>query len=72
MGLFKRKSKLKNQYDDWLLSLMNRQKTAWEDSKVMEEIIVEEHPRLKAERKLAQAKYFYLFKEAKVRQIKGK
>lgn len=72
MGLFKRKSKLKNQYDDWLLSLMNRQKTAWEYSKVMEEIIVEEHPRLKAERKLAQAKYFYLFKEAKVRQIKGK
>ncbi|WP_225744582.1 YaaL family protein [Marinilactibacillus sp. Marseille-P9653] len=72
MGLFKRKSKLKNQYDDRLLSLMNRQKTAWEDSKVMEEIIVEEHPRLKAERKLAQAKYFYLFKEAKVRQIKGK
>ena len=37
----------------------------------MEEIIVEEHPKLKAERKLAQAKYFYLFKEAKVRQIKG-
>ncbi|MEC6749261.1 YaaL family protein [Marinilactibacillus sp. XAAS-LB27] len=72
MGLFKRKSKLKNQYDDWLLSLMNRQKKAWEDSKVMEEIIVEEHPRLKAERKLAQAKYFYLFKEAKVRQLKGK
>ncbi|MFC6465085.1 YaaL family protein [Marinilactibacillus sp. GCM10026970] len=72
MGLFKRKSKLKKQYDDRLLSLMNRQKEAWEDSKVMEEIIVEEHPRLKAERKLAQAKYFYLFKEAKVRQIKGK
>ncbi|WP_208560257.1 YaaL family protein [Marinilactibacillus kalidii] len=72
MGLFKRKPKLKNQYDGYLLTLMNHLKTEWEQSKVMEEIIVEEHPKLKAERKLSQAKYFYLFKEAKIREIKGK
>lgn len=50
---------------------MESQKQAWEDSKVMEEIIVDEDPSLKAERKLAQAKYFYLFKEARARQLKG-
>lgn len=71
MGLFKRKSKLRKEYDEKLLSLMQHQKALWENSKVMEEIIVEEHPKLKAGRKLAQAKYFYLFKEAKVRKIKG-
>lgn len=71
MGLFSKKSKLKRTYDDKLLTLMKNQKQAWEDSKVMEEIIVDEDPSLKAGRKLAQAKYFYLFKEARVRNIKG-
>lgn len=71
MGLFKKKSKLKQEYNERFLSLMNRQKESWEKYKKMEEIIVEEHPRLRAERKLAQAKYFYLFKEAKIRQIRG-
>ncbi|GEQ33571.1 YaaL family protein [Marinilactibacillus psychrotolerans] len=71
MGLFRKKSKLRNEYDEKLFDLIKNQKALWENSKVMEEIIVEEHPKLKAERKLAQAKYFYLFKEAKVRQIKG-
>lgn len=71
MGLFSKKSRLKRTYDEKLLNLMESQKQAWEDSKVMEEIIVDEDPSLKAERKLAQAKYFYLFKEARARQLKG-
>lgn len=71
MGLFRKKSKLRQEYNEQLLSLMNRQKESWEKYKQMEEIIVEEHPKLTAERKLAQAKYFYLFKEAKIRQIRG-
>lgn len=71
MGLFKKKSKLRQEFNEQFLSLMNRQKESWEKYKKMEEIIVEEHPKLRAERKLAQAKYFYLFKEAKIRQIRG-
>lgn len=71
MGLFRKKSKLKNSHDEKLLQLMNRQKEAWENSKVMEEIIVDENPELRAQRKLAKAKYFYLFKEARARDLKG-
>ena len=72
MGLFRKKSKLKKDYDEKLLMLIEHQKEAWEQSKLLEEIIVEEHPKQKADRKLAQAKYFYLFKEARIRNISGK
>lgn len=71
MGLFRKKSKLKRTYDEKLLRLMKQQKRAWEDSRVMEEIIVDENPALTAERKLAKAKYFYLFKEARARKLNG-
>lgn len=50
---------------------MKRQRQAWEDSKVMEEIVVDESPALTAQRKLAKAKYFYLFKEARARNLNG-
>jgi hypothetical protein len=71
MGLFSRKSKLKRTYDEKLLRLMKEQKVAWEDSKVMEEIIIDENRELTAQRKLAKAKYFYLFKEARARKLNG-
>lgn len=71
MGLFRKKHQLKKAYDKKLFDLMQRQKTKWEDSKVMEEIVVDETPSLTAERKCAKARYFYLFKEAKKRQLKG-
>lgn len=71
MGLLRKKGKLKKEYDERLMTLMRKQKKMWESGKQLEEIIVDEHPEWRAQQKLQKAKYFYLFKEARIRKIKG-
>lgn len=73
MGLYRRKrnGKLKRNYDERLLTLMNKQKKMWEHGKQLEAIVVDEHPEGRVQQKIQQAKYFYLFKEARIRKIEG-
>lgn len=71
MGLFKKKHQLKNEYDEKLLQLINKQKKSYESDKHLEDLIIRDHPRTEAELNLQKAKYFYLFKEARIRKIKG-
>lgn len=71
MGLFRKKGKLKREYDEKLMALMIKQKKQWETSKQFEAITVDEHPESLVQQKMQKAKYFYLFKEARIRRIEG-
>ncbi|AGY80922.1 YaaL family protein [Carnobacterium inhibens] len=69
--LFKKKQVLRKEYDEALLKLMTETKSKWEYAKRIEHSVIEKDSLLFAQTKLAEAKYFYLFKEAKKRHIKG-
>jgi len=69
---FRKKPNLKQRYDEKLLELMEQQRNQWENVKKLDEITAEADGFTKAQRKLAEIKYFYLFKEARIRQIKGR
>lgn len=62
---------MRKEYDEALLNLMYRTKDQWENKKEIEEAVFDKDGLLFAETKLAEAKYFYLFKEARIRKIKS-
>lgn len=68
---WKKKYRLRKEYDDSLLLLMKKLREDWEMSKRIERSSIEKDGQLFAQTKLAEAKYFYLFKEARKRKIKG-
>lgn len=70
--LFRRKPTLKQQYDKKLLALMERKRDQWEQAKRMEDITLDADAETNARFKVAEKKYFYLFKEARIRNLKGR
>lgn len=62
---------MRNQYDKELFNLMKQTKQDWEYAKKIEQSVYEKDGLLFAQTKLAEIKYFYLFKEARKRKIKG-
>lgn len=70
--LFRRKPTLKQQYDKKLLALMERERDQWEQAKRLEEIALDVNEEMNAQYKVAEKKYFYLFKEARIRNLKGR
>ncbi|EXJ23692.1 hypothetical protein ADIAL_0807 [Alkalibacterium sp. AK22] len=71
MGMFRKKHKLKKKYDQKLLDQIKKQKELYESGSQLEKIMVKDHPKWEAEIKLQRAKYFYLFKEARIRKLRG-
>jgi len=71
MTLFKRKSKLKQSYDQQLVDLIRRQRKQYEAYEKLEAVVVDDQPEWQAHYKLQKAKYYYLFKEARIRKING-
>lgn len=71
MSLFKRTSKLKRSYDEQLIKLIREQKRLFESYEKFESVVVDEQPEWQAQHKLQKAKYYYLFKEARIRKING-
>lgn len=67
----RKKGALRKEYDEELLDLMYRTKDEWEYKKGIEESVFDKDGLLFAQTKLAEAKYFYLFKEARIREIKS-
>lgn len=68
---WKKKYQLRREYDASLLLLMKKLREEWEMSKRIERSSIEKDGYLFAQTKLAEAKFFYLFKEARYRNIKG-
>lgn len=67
-NLFQKK-KLRKEFDTKLLELMESTKSDWLQLSHMEKLSYDESDELRSLTKLAKAKYFFLFHEAKVRKI---
>ncbi len=67
--MFGRKKKLKKEFDERLRSLMMETKEEWERARENERYLNDYDQEVMVRRKIAESKHFYLFKEAKVRQL---
>ena len=68
--LFRRKGWLRNQYDQQLIQNLLTMKKEWNRQKQLVDKSVEPSPEVLYDLKIAEAKYFFLLKEAKQRKIK--
>ena len=69
-GLWK-KQQLKKQYDEMLLADIDTAKRKWDNARQTQAAVYDSDEQLVAETELAKAKYYFLYLEAKRRQIKG-
>jgi hypothetical protein len=67
---FRRKKWLRREFDEKLLEQLNRLKTDWNNQKSLVEKSFDPSPEAISQAKLAEAKYFFLFREAKKRNVK--
>ncbi|HEK9103779.1 YaaL family protein [Bacillus pfraonensis] len=67
---FQKKGKLRKEYDDKLIAVLEKVKNEWLRQKRMVEQSVEPSQDVLCSLKLAEAKYFFLLKEAKRRPVK--
>ncbi|MFJ7936888.1 YaaL family protein [Sporosarcina sp. NPDC096371] len=67
--MFGRKKKLKKEFDERLHSLMLETKEEWERARENERYLNDYDQEVMVRRKIAESKHFYLFKEAKIRQL---
>ncbi|WP_071458783.1 YaaL family protein [Bacillus massilinigeriensis] len=66
---FSRKKKLRKEFDEKLLNQLEILKHDWNNQRTLMEKSFDPSDEFIAEAKLAEAKYFYLFKEAKERKV---
>ncbi|HEY9569401.1 MAG TPA: YaaL family protein [Metalysinibacillus sp.] len=64
-----RKPKLKKQYDEQLIMLIQRAQEELNHAKVIEELSDDYNQEVTTKRQIAESTYFYLFKEARIRKI---
>ncbi|PLR80193.1 DUF2508 domain-containing protein [Bacillus canaveralius] len=66
---FRRKGWLRREYNDKLLNQLDEAKVSWSNQKKLVEKSFDPSDEVICQMKLAEAKYFFLFKEAKTRSI---
>lgn len=69
---FRRKGWLRNEYDEKLMQQLDQKNRNWRSQKSLLEKSVDPSDEAIIRTKIAEVKYFYLFKEAKHRQISVK
>jgi Protein of unknown function (DUF2508). len=67
---FRRKKGLKQEFDERLLSQMERMKRNWERERLIVANSLGNNEDLHNQMRIAERKYFYLFKEAKARNLR--
>ncbi len=67
-----RKKKLRKEYDQKLIDVMEMTREDWLRQRHLENLSYEQSEDLRCGTLLAQAKYFFLFREAKIRKISMK
>ncbi|KIY22858.1 MULTISPECIES: YaaL family protein [Mesobacillus] len=67
--LFRKKKWLRKEFDQKLLGQLNSMKTNWSNQKRLVERSFDPPEEFITEAKIAEAKYFFLFKEARYRRI---
>ncbi|MGN7410566.1 MULTISPECIES: YaaL family protein [unclassified Sporosarcina] len=68
-GLFRRKHKLKREYDEKLRTLMVDTREEWEQAKSIEKYADDFDQEIVIRKKIAESNHFYLYKEAKIRNL---
>lgn len=66
---FRRKYSLRNEFDDKLLNRLQEYKDDWQQQKTLLEKSFDPSEEVICQTKLAEAKYIFIFKEAKYRNI---
>ncbi|MEK3888908.1 YaaL family protein [Bacillus sp. FSL K6-3431] len=67
-----RKQKLRKAYDQKLIDVMESTRENWLHQRHLENLSYEQSEDIRCRTLLAQAKYFFLFREAKIRKISTK
>lgn len=67
--MFFRKGKLKKEFDEKLIQLIRETNEDWKNAQVIEDFLDDYDLSVIAQRKIAESKHFFLFKEAKIRKI---
>ena len=67
--MFRRNKKLKKTYDDQLRSLMMVTKKEWEQAREVEKHLNDYDQEIIVQKKIAESKHFYLYREAKIRKL---
>ncbi|KOO48252.1 hypothetical protein BK130_21240 [Viridibacillus sp. FSL H8-0123] len=67
--MFFRKQKLRQEFDEKLVVLMRETKEDWQQTQEIEGLLDDYDLDTIAQRKIAESKHFYLFKEARIRKI---
>ena len=68
--IFTKKKSLKKEYDLKLLAEMERMRIQWQEEKEILDRSYQYNEDLENQVKMAEIKYFYLFKEAKARNLR--
>jgi hypothetical protein len=66
---FQKKGKLRKEYDNKLLQSLEDAKKDWISQKALEEMSIENSFEIDYLSKIAEAKYFFFFREAKNRKV---
>lgn len=67
--MFFRKEKLKKEFDQQFIHLMTATKEDWRQAQLIEEYLNDYDLDAVAKRKIAESVHFYLYKEAKIRNV---
>ncbi|HLG27051.1 YaaL family protein [Paenisporosarcina macmurdoensis] len=67
--MFFKKAKLKKDFDAKFVSLMKETKEEWQQAQNIEALIDDYDLTIIVQRKIAESKHFFLYKEARIRKI---
>ncbi|MGM0847356.1 MAG: YaaL family protein [Bacillota bacterium] len=66
---FRKKGKLRKEYDNKLLHSLEETKKDWISQRALEDLSIENSYEINYQSKIAEAKYFLFFREAKNRKV---
>ncbi|WP_075620479.1 YaaL family protein [Paenisporosarcina indica] len=67
--MFFKKAKLKKEFDAKFVSLIKETKAEWQQARVIEDMLDDYDLSVIVQRKIAESKHFFLYKEARIRKI---
>ncbi len=70
--MFFQKDKLKKEFDQQVIALIKATKQDWQQAQLIEDYLNDYDLEAVAKRKIAESIHFYLYKEARVRNVKLK
>ncbi|QUG39878.1 YaaL family protein [Psychrobacillus sp. INOP01] len=67
--MFSKKGKLKKEFDEQFVALMKETKKEWQQAQIIEDYLNDYDLDAVAKRKMAESIHFYLYKEARIRNV---